>query len=109
MTWEETYKAMTDELRRLARFGVKFFIFEDVTDDIFPVSNIWICQAPPSIKETENGTEVHLWDANGGKTICPQVEGYEWSWIPSQLTLLRYKKEAGENISLEEFCEKKGL
>ena len=109
MKWAEAFKAMSDSLRRLSRFGVKFFIFEDVTDDLFPVSNTWICEAPPSIKETEDGPEIHLRDANGGKTLCLKEGGYEWSWIEGQLTLLRYKREPGENISLEEFCKKEGL
>lgn len=109
MKWMEAFKAMSDDLRRLSRFGVKFFIFEDVTDDVFPLSSFWICEAPPSIKETEDGPEIHLRDANGGKTLCLKSDGYEWSWIESQLTLLRYKREPGENISLEEFCEKEGL
>lgn len=109
MEWTEAYEAMTKDFSRLSRFGVKFFIFEDITDDIFPMSNTWICEGLPTIEETEHGTEIHLKDANGGKTISPKVDDYEWSWIPSQLTLLRYKHDIGENISLEEFCKKEGL
>ena len=109
MKWGEAFKAMSDDLRRLSRFGVKFFIFEDITDDLFPMSSTWICETPPSIKEAEEGPEIHLRDANGGKTLHLKSEGYEWSWIESQLTLLRYKREPGENITLDEFCEKEGL
>lgn len=109
MTWDDVYERMKDEFSRQERFGTKFFIFEDVTDDVFPLINTYICQGLPEVFKTNRRLGIRLKDANRDRTITIRDEGHTWSWTPSQLKLIRYSPEFSETTSLDEFCKEEGL
>lgn len=109
MEWKDTYEAMRDNLLRDRRFGTKFFIFEDITDDVFPLVNTYICEGLPEIVETEKGIEIRLKDANRDRTLSIRNEGHTWSWVSRQMKLIRYSPEFSETTSLDEFCEEAKL
>ena len=78
MNWKDAYEAMRDDILRARRFGTKFFIFEDVTDDVFPLVNTYICEGLPEVVETDRGIEIHLKDANRDRTLCIRNEGHSF-------------------------------
>lgn len=105
MEWNDAYEAMRDDLLRDRRFGTKFFIFEDVTDDVFPLVNTYICEGLPEVVETNKGIEIRIKDANRDQALSIRNEGHTWSWVPKQTKLIRYSPEFSETTSLDEFCE----
>ena len=109
MIWDEVYERMKDEFSRQERFGTRFFVFEDVTDDVFPRINTYICEWLPEVVETDREIEIRLKDANRDRTITVRDEGHTWSWTPRQLKLVRYSLEFSETTSLDEFCKEEGL
>ena len=109
MNWKDAYEAMHSDILRDRRFGTKFFIFEDVTDDVFPLVNTYICEGLPAVVETDRGVEIHLKDANRDRTLSIRNEGHTWSWVPRHTKLIRYSPEFSETTSLDEVCAKMDL
>ncbi len=109
MEWNDAYESMRDNLLRDSRFGTKFFIFEDVTDDVFPLVNTYICEGLPEVVETDRGLEIHLKDANRDRILSIRNEGHTWSWVSKQTKLIRYSPEFSKTTSLDEFCEEAKL
>lgn len=109
MEWNDAYEAMCDDLWRDRRFGTKFFIFEDITDDVFPRVNTYICEDLPEVVETEKGIEIRIKDANRNRILSIRNEGHAWSWVSRQMKLIRYSPEFSQTTSLDEFCEEADL